>query len=558
MAFVWRSAVTAACALVAVLGLAPVAAAEEVVRLHETFDGAGPVGARWTDGSVHGRWQAVYDGYGVTTVAADSSGAALAQAPQVSTQLDETHGSLVTSTDTFGDIDLTVRLKTVRQLRTPVPNPWETAWVLWNFTDDHHFYYLALKTNGWELVKEDPAPLVAGAGGCEWPTYVNCKYPGAQRYLVTSSSPRFNVGAWHDVRVRQVGGTIDIWANGQHLTTFVDTDSPYRSGRVGLYNEDADVRFDDVVVRSPEGTASGVSPAAVERIAGVDRYATAAALAERVAPDGATTAVLASGSNANLIDSLVAGPLAVAEEAPVLLTAPDHLPGATANALATLGVTRVRVIGGPAAVSDSVLAELRRRGLAVDRLAGATAPETAALVAAEVGTDRGAVVVSRESSRLVDGLAASGPAASIGRPIVLVSGGAVPDATSAALAGVEDVWVVGGDAAVAPTLVDALGARRIAGVDRWSTAAAVARAAAEAGGATDTVVVSSGEDGHLVDALAASAFGGPVLLSAHDTLPTATAGALRTFAADPSAVLVAGGAASLSDAVAIAAHAAVA
>lgn len=555
-------AVRAICAVLASLALvftAPQASAEDPIVFSDTFTSS-TAGERWLDGSTNGEWEAIYDGYGQTSVVADTSGQALAQAPQASTSVDETHGSLVTSRQSFGDIDFTARLKTVRQLRTPVPNPWETAWVLWNFTDDHHFYYLALKTNGWELVKEDPAPLVPGAGGCEWPTYLNCKYPGAQRYLVTSTTPTFGVGSWHDVRVRQVGGTIDIWANGQHLTTFVDNDAPYRSGKIGLYNEDADVRFDDVVVRTPSTTAPVSSPAAggVTRLSGSDRYSTAAAIAKRVSPNGAATAVVASGANANLIDSLVAGPLAVANDAPLFLTAPDRLPPVTASAIADLGVERVMVVGGPMAVSDGVLGELRGLGVTVERISGPSAPDTAALVAARVGLQHGAVVVSRAPQRLVDGLASAGPAGALGRPILLTTAEGAPTATTQALRGVEDVWVVGGEAAVPSSVVSQLGARRIAGADRWSTAVAIARAASEAGATPSTVVVSSGEDAHLVDALAASALGGPVLLAAANELPSSTALGLAAIAPPLESVVIAGGTSSISDPVAAAVQAAIA
>ena len=82
---------------------------------------------------------------------------ALAEQPKTSRWSGEAHSALVTSLKTFGDMEVTLKVKTAKQLRTPRPNSWEMGWVLWHYTDNLHFYYLMLKTNGWELGKEDPS-----------------------------------------------------------------------------------------------------------------------------------------------------------------------------------------------------------------------------------------------------------------------------------------------------------------------------------------------------------------------------------------------------------------
>ncbi len=191
-----------------------------------------PQGTSWVDGGVYGSWTDAYNGYGSTTIAVDGSNV-LAQSPKQSTRPAETHGALALTTRRFGDIDATVRQRTVQQLRLPKPNPWEVPWLIWNYTDDNHFYSVVLKSNGWELGKEDPA------------------YPGAQRYLATGSSPKFAVGPWHTIRVRQVGNQITAWGDGQLLATVTDKQRPYFSGSVGLYTEDALVHHDDVSVSVP-------------------------------------------------------------------------------------------------------------------------------------------------------------------------------------------------------------------------------------------------------------------------------------------------------------------
>jgi hypothetical protein len=195
----------------------------------ESFAGL-PSRSAWRDGSEYGAWRSVYDGYGVTQVQGGAA-PALSQRPASATSPEVTHGALAVTSQEYGDVDLTVRQRTVEQLRTPSPNPWEVPWLVWAHADDEHFYYLILKPNGWELGKEDPA------------------YPGAQRYLATGSSPTFSVGAWHTLRIRQTGSLIEAWGDGQLLTRFVDHERPYASGHVGLYTEDAHVEHTGVIIQ---------------------------------------------------------------------------------------------------------------------------------------------------------------------------------------------------------------------------------------------------------------------------------------------------------------------
>src|SRR5207237_3724007 len=98
--------------------------------------------------------------------------------------------------------------------------------------------------------------------------------------------------------------------------------------------------------------------------------------------------------------------------------------------------------------------------------------------------------------------------------------------------GVTDAIVVGGADAVSQDVIDALKQRgiastRIAGADRYDTAAQVADAV---GGQPSDVVLASGVDGHLTDALAAAGpagtLGWPVLLTGPHQLPPPTGGAL--------------------------------
>ena len=190
---------------------------------HATRTSGGVVSTpQWKEGEVRGPWRLEYHGYGTVSSGRDT----VRLAPASAREPGVTHGSLVTSRRTYRDVDVTALMRTDRQLRTgSAPNPWESAWLLWHHTDDLHFYALALKPNGWELSKEDPA------------------YPGAQRYLATGSTPRFPIGSTARVRVRQQGATIRVEVDGRHLVTYTDRERPYRAGSIGLYTEDAAVTF---------------------------------------------------------------------------------------------------------------------------------------------------------------------------------------------------------------------------------------------------------------------------------------------------------------------------
>jgi putative cell wall-binding protein len=91
--------------------------------------------------------------------------------------------------------------------------------------------------------------------------------------------------------------------------------------------------------------------ATMERWAGADRYATAAAISLKTYPQGATTAYLASGEN--YPDALAGAPVAARAGAPLLLTGRDCVPASTRAELTRLRATNIVVLGGTSAVSEA-------------------------------------------------------------------------------------------------------------------------------------------------------------------------------------------------------------
>lgn len=196
------------------------------------------------DGAVFGPWTSLFNGYGCNSVRTDGVKSWLEESPFPSASPSETHASMVLGPSFSGPLTLTADMLTVAQLRTgSAPNAWEVAWLVWNYADNTHFYYFTLKPNGWELGKADPA------------------YPGAQRFLATGSSPVFPIGGTHAVKIVQSGDVIKAYADGTLLATFTDAERPYRSGRIGLYNEDSRVRFSNVAVDTSTATAATASVA---------------------------------------------------------------------------------------------------------------------------------------------------------------------------------------------------------------------------------------------------------------------------------------------------------
>lgn len=181
---------------------------------------------RWLDGSAHGAWLAVFDGEGSTTFREG----AISLSPRAATRPDETHAGLVVSMRHYQSIDYAVSMRTTRQLRKPEPQPWEAGWVVWQYEGNDRFYYFSVKRNGWELGKVDPA------------------YPGGQRFLATGDEPLGFQGE-RRVRVRQIDNVMSVWVDGRPVVTFTDNERPYLRGAIGMYSEDAVVRFSDVAVR---------------------------------------------------------------------------------------------------------------------------------------------------------------------------------------------------------------------------------------------------------------------------------------------------------------------
>ena len=218
----------------------------------------------------------------------------------------------------------------------------------------------------------------------------------------------------------------------------------------------------------------------VERLAGADRHATSARLADEMAarPAGAAgigtlgdlrTAVIATGSS--FPDALAAGPLAYARALPILLVEADLVPADVRGALEDLGVQQVLIVGGEQAVSEEVQKELEALvGYPALRLAGASRYTTSARVAAftlEALNEPGSDMLLASGRDFADAAAAAPWAARGATAMLLAPHDDLPASAARVLLrydGVlERVRAVGGEQALAADVVAA--AQRAVEVD---------------------------------------------------------------------------------------------
>jgi subtilisin family serine protease len=193
-----------------------------------------------------------------------------------------------------------------------------------------------------------------------------------------------------------------------------------------------------------------------ERLQGADRYATAAAVSTKFDP-GVAVAYVASGES--FPDALAGAALAGSTGQPVLLTASTSLPTATALRLSALRPSRIVVLGGPGAVSNTVRDRLRDYTAGtVTRIYGADRYATAAAVAGQFGTGVPAAYVA-SGLGFPDALAGAALAGSQGSPVLLTAPTSVPLATRDRLArlGTSKVVILGGTGVVSSATATTLG-----------------------------------------------------------------------------------------------------
>ncbi|MEE8599658.1 cell wall-binding repeat-containing protein [Euzebya tangerina] len=317
------------------------------------------------------------------------------------------------------------------------------------------------------------------------------------------------------------------------------------AGPDGLVIDDVpgDGGFVDIPLVAPEGADR------VTRLAGPTRIETAVATSQASFADGQADGVLIALAD-NYPDALVAAPLAVARNAPILLSFADDVPAGTrAEALRALGGPgSVTLLGGTAALSDTVVEILREDGHAVTRVAGDSRFSTSVAVA-EASTSEPSTIWLAFGGNYPDALLAGAAAPPTDGVAVLVDGAGIPGVVQAYLDAhpAAEVVAVGPVAARwAPT-----GADRVSDLTPSATSALLLRRQGAGGELPVEVTVASADD--FPDGLTGGAYaarrGVPLLLSPRDVLEASITTVLA--GEEPlQQVTLFGGTAALSDVVA--------
>lgn len=293
------------------------------------------------------------------------------------------------------------------------------------------------------------------------------RYAGADRYATAAAVSRFDFPAGASTAYLATGtdfpdalaGAALAGAKGSPiLLTRPDVLSSATKTELGRLGADT------VVILGGAGAVSssveielGGFVSTVQRLAGPDRYATAVEISKAGYPSGAPVVYVATGLG--FADALAGAAAAVARGGPLLLTDPGVLPAVTRAELERLAPSEIVVLGGPAAVSDAVVAELgavapTRRVAGVDRYATAVAASQDAFPA---GAKRVYVAVGSDFPDALAGGAAAGVA---GGPILLLRSDDIPTVVAAELSRLapSEIVVLGGVGVVSPEVELALDA----------------------------------------------------------------------------------------------------
>ncbi|MGZ6296376.1 MAG: cell wall-binding repeat-containing protein [Candidatus Limnocylindrales bacterium] len=290
------------------------------------------------------------------------------------------------------------------------------------------------------------------------------------------------------------------------------------------------------------------------RLAGADRYGTAAAVSAATFAPGVPIAYVATG--ADFPDALAGAPAAAHAGGPVLLVTRDSIPAATASELERLQPTRIVVLGGSSVVSTAVASALGAyTPNPVQRLAGSDRYGTAALVSHDAFAAGVPIAFVATGATFPDALAAAAVAGHLGGPVLLTTRDHLPATTAAELLRLApgQIVVLGSSGAVSEAVKTALigytagAVTRLAGPDRWATTAAVSAWAYSSGAAKAYLATGLAFPDALAGAVAAALDGAPILLVGGATVPAATLAELRRL--DPTQLVVLGSTSAVSSGV---------
>lgn len=207
-----------------------------------------------------------------------------------------------------------------------------------------------------------------------------------------------------------------------------------------------------------------------KRIAGSDRYRTAAAIAKQ-GWERAKKVIIASGQS--FPDALSGVPLAFQYDAPILLVMQNELASATKAMLESLQTEEVIILGGPKAVSPNVEHQLQKMNISVGRIEGKDRFDTAAKIAEKLTGNPDTAIVAYGYD-FPDALSAASFAAQNGYPILLTDRDHLPGSTKLVLEKMNRALIIGGEKVVSDKVYNEINTNakeRINGKNRFHTSA---------------------------------------------------------------------------------------
>lgn len=210
---------------------------------------------------------------------------------------------------------------------------------------------------------------------------------------------------------------------------------------------------DTTVTGAVESLLRDYTDGTVSRMAGTNRFETAAAISADLAP-GVDTVFIANGYD--FPDALTGAALAGTVDAPVLLTRTGSLPAATQAELDRLNPDTVVILGGPSSVSGTVQTQLATYA-DVERRAGANRYDTAVEVSSDFSAGLDTVFVAT-GEKFPDALTGAALAGHLHSPVLLVKPNSVPASVVSELKrlGASEIRILGGHSSVSQAVEDQL------------------------------------------------------------------------------------------------------
>lgn len=155
-----------------------------------------------------------------------------------------------------------------------------------------------------------------------------------------------------------------------------------------------------------------------KRIFGVNRYETAVKIGEKVLKKtGGKEIFLANGISQ--VDALSISSVSSKDQTPILLSEKNGLGKETLKFIDDYKITKIRILGGPKAISEKVETEIRKKGITIDRIYGNDRYETAVKINENYYPAANHIFVAN-GIKVVDALAVSLYAGELSSPIILV------------------------------------------------------------------------------------------------------------------------------------------